>query len=130
MRMLDNKAIKPVMNKADRLKAVGSEVDFPLDPMTTYMTKYAEEIFEPKRITDEYDWLNKYREGDQYYEHYKKGKGNIQWVRPGKDKIYLLFADKTSFTQEQTNALLLYARAFFYGAAGVEIINAGERIPG
>jgi len=69
--------------------------------MATYMTRYCEEIFEPKRILDDGDWLARYREPDQRFEYYKQGKGNIQWLSPGKNKIYLFIADKNSFTREQ-----------------------------
>ena len=62
--------------------AVGSEADFPHDPMSIYMTRHAEEIFEPKKIIDDGDWLNSYREPDQRFEYYKQGKGNIKWLSP------------------------------------------------
>ena len=63
-KMWDHKGIKPVMNKEGRLRAVGTVNDFPEDAMAIYMTKYAEEIFEPKRILDEGDWLESHREPD------------------------------------------------------------------
>ena len=71
--------------------------------MITYMTKYAEEIFEPKRILSSGDWLKSQREGDQYYEHYKQGKGNIKWVDNTRNKIHL-FACDDSFTDAQLAA--------------------------
>ena len=63
----------------------------------TYMTKYAEEIFEPKRVLTNGDWLKSYREPDQRYEYYKRGNGNIKWLSPNKNKIYLFMVDD-SFT--------------------------------
>ena len=56
--------------------AVGTEADFPRDRVVTYMTKYAEEIFEPKRILTNGDWLKTTREPDQRYEYYKRVVGN------------------------------------------------------
>lgn len=55
--MIKHSAIVPVMKKESRLKAVGTVRDFPDDPMITYMTKHAEQIFEPKRILTSGDWL-------------------------------------------------------------------------
>ena len=76
-RMIEHADINTVMSKQGRIKAVGTIDDFPQDAMTMYMTKYAEEIFEPKRILDSGDWLKSYREPDQRFEFYKKGNGNI-----------------------------------------------------
>ena len=86
---------------------MGSERDFVDDRVCTYMTKYAEEIFEPKRILTDGDWLKTYREPDQRYEYYKRGNGNIKWLKEGKDKIYLFicddsFTDDTDFTATDT----------------------------
>ena len=50
--------------------------------MMIYMSRHAEEIFEPKRILDNGDWLKYYREPDQRFEYYKQGKGNIKWLSP------------------------------------------------
>lgn len=72
--------IKPVMTKQQRALAVGSERDFVDDRVATYMTKYAEDIFEPKRILTDGDWLKSYREPDQRFEYYKRGNGNIKWL--------------------------------------------------
>lgn len=85
-------------SKKKRALAVGTVADFPQDPMAIYMTRYAEEIFEPKRILDDGDWLNSYKEPDQRFEYYKQGKGNIKWLSPCKDKVYLFIADHSSFT--------------------------------
>ena len=93
MRRWEHQGIKPVANKEQRLKAVGTENDFPEDAMSIYMTKYSEQIFEPKRILDSGDWLATYREPDQRFEYYKQGKGNIQWLGPMKNKVYLFIAD-------------------------------------
>ena len=76
---------------------MGTESDFPDDRVVRYMTKYAEDIFEPKRILTNGDWLKTTREPDQRYEYYKQGKGNIQWLSPNKNKIYLFIVDD-SFT--------------------------------
>ena len=109
---------------------MGKESDFPSDPMAIYMTRYAEEIFEPKRVLTDGDWLKSYREPDQRFEYYKNGNGNIKWVSPRKNKVYLFIADSDSFTEEQIGKYLLYATAFFHGMASVEILRAGEKIPG
>ena len=99
--MIEHADIVPVMTKAQRLKAVGTEADFPEDVVTTYVTKYCEEIFEPKRVLTPGDWLKTTREPDQYFSNYKAGKGNIKWVNAQKNKIYLVIPDKTSFTDTQ-----------------------------
>ena len=79
-KMIEHASIVPVMKQEQRLKAVGTENDFPEDAVTTYITRHAEEIFEPKRILTNNDWLKSYREPDQYFSNYKAGKGNIKWV--------------------------------------------------
>ena len=98
--------------------------------MATYMARYAEEIFEPKRIVDSGDWLKSYKEPDQRFEFYKQGKGNIKWLSPNKDKIYLFISDPKSFTDEQIAKYQKYANAFFMGVKSVEIIKGGQVIPG
>ena len=65
--------------------------------------KYAEEIFEPKRILSCLDWLGSMKESDQFYESYKQGKGNIKWVDQNRNKIHL-FACDDSFTNAQMAA--------------------------
>ena len=129
-RMIEHKDINTVMSKQARLKAVGSVDDFPRDVMTTYLTKYCEEIFEPKRVLTDGDWLKRYREPDQRFEYYQRGNGNIQWVGPNKNKIYLFIADPDSFTEDQLAKFKLYCSAFYHGIAGVEILKAGSKIPG
>ena len=109
VRMVEHAGINPVASKAMRCKAVGLESDFVHDKMATYMTKYAEEIFEPKRILADGDWLREFREPDQRFEYYRNGNGNIQWIMPGKNKIYLFIADKSSFTSEQVEIYKIYA---------------------
>ena len=101
--MARHAVIQPVMTKAQRLKAVGTVQDFPNDAMVTYMTKYSEEIFEPKRILSSGDWLKSQREPDQYYQSYKEGKLNIKWVNETRNKIHL-FACDDSFTNAQLAA--------------------------
>ena len=83
--MIEHRDINTVMTKQARRLAVGTEADFPEDPMSKYITKYCEEIFEPKRILNDGDWLKSYREPDQRFEYYKKGNGNIKWVSPSKN---------------------------------------------
>ena len=92
--------------------------------MVTYMTKHAEEIFEPKRILTSGDWLKTQREPDQYYESYKQGKMNIKWVNATRNKIHL-FACDNSFTDAQLQAYQKYANAFFTGIKSVEIMKPG-----
>ena len=110
------------MAKEQRKKAVGAVNDFPQDKVITYMTKNAEEIFEPKRILSDGDWLKTYREPDQRYEYYKQGNGNIKWLAPPRNKIYLFICDN-SFTEEQINKYHRYSKAFFMGARDVCIIK-------
>ena len=98
-RMLEHEDIDPVCTKKKRKLAIGDENDFADDKMMIYMSRHAEEIFEPKRILDDGDWLNSYREPDQRFEYYKQGKGNIKWLSPCKNKIYLFISDN-SFTNE------------------------------
>ena len=129
-RMMEHEDIDPVCSKKKRLLAIGDENEFPNDPMMIYMSRHAEEIFEPKRILDEGDWLNRYREPDQRFEYYKQGKGNIKWLSPGKNKIYLFISDSDSFSNEQIRQYQKYASAFFLGAKAVEVIKAGQVIPG
>ena len=50
---------------------MGTEADFPEDAMVTYMTRHAEQIFEPKRVLESGDWLKRYNEPDQRFEFYK-----------------------------------------------------------
>ena len=97
--MIKHSAIVPMMKKDQRLKAVGTIRDFPDDPMVTYLTKYVEEIFEPKRILSSGDWLKTQHEPDQYFESYKQGKMSIKWVDESRNKIHL-FACDDSFTDE------------------------------
>ena len=52
------------MTKQQRIQAIGKIDEFCNDRMTTYMSKHAEEIFEPKRILDDSDWLVTHREPD------------------------------------------------------------------
>lgn len=75
--MIENAEVNAVMTKQARLRAVGTEADFPNDAMAKYLTKYAEDIFEPKRVLANGDWLRRYREPDQRFEYYKNGNGNI-----------------------------------------------------
>ena len=63
-RMVEHAKINPVTSKEARRKAVGTEADFPNDAMASYLVRHAEEIFEPKRVLDPFDWLKKYREPD------------------------------------------------------------------
>lgn len=98
-RMYEHEDIEPVSSKKKRLTAIGDSLEFPDDPMMIYMSRHAEEIFEPKRILDSGDWLVSYREPDQRFEYYKQGKGNIKWLSPAKNKIYLFISDN-SFTTE------------------------------
>ena len=46
------------------------------------------------------DWLKSYREPDQRFDFYRQGKGNIKWVKPDKNRIYLFICDDKSFTDE------------------------------
>ena len=84
-RMVENAklGIDPVMKENQRQAAIGSQNDFCDDIVTTYMTRYAEEIFEPKRVLQSTEWLAMQREPDQYFSSYKAGKWNIKWVKPG-----------------------------------------------
>ena len=129
-RMEEHSEISTVMTKQARKLAIGSINDFPEDAMCTYMSKYAEEIFEPKRILTNGDWLKSYREPDQRFDYYRQGRGNIKWLSPTKNMIYLFIADNNSFTREQIKQYQMYAEAFFMGAKGVQVIKAGEVIPG
>ena len=99
-RMIAHADIVPVVTKQARKLAIGNVREFPSDPMVTYMSKHAEDIFEPKRVLTDGDWLKTYREPDQRFEYYKQGKGNIKWLSSTKNKIYLFIADD-SFTNEQ-----------------------------
>ena len=94
------------------------------------MARFAEQVFEPKRILSDGDWLKSYREPDQRFDFYRQGKGNIKWVKPDKNRIYLFICDDKSFTDEQIANYQSYASAFFMGVASVEIIKAGQVIPG
>mmetsp|Transcript_18639 Transcript_18639/g.22041 ORF Transcript_18639/g.22041 Transcript_18639/m.22041 type:complete len:90 (-) Transcript_18639:952-1221(-) len=89
--------------------------------MVAYFTKHAEEIFEPKRVLTDKDWLHKYREADQYFDSYRLSNSSIRWISPKQNKIYLFVPDE-SFTEDQIAAFKLYTTAFFHGVGGVEII--------
>ena len=127
-KMVQHAKIVPVMTKEERVKAIGEVNEFSNDVVATYMAKYAEEIFEPKRILDDGDWLVTYREPDQRFEFYKEGRGNIKWLSPTMNKIYLFIADPSSFTDEQLLQYKMYANAFFTGVSSVEILKGGQRI--
>ena len=93
--MNEHSNIVPVVSEKKRLTAIGNVNEFRSDKVCTYMSKYAEQIFEPKRILDNGDWLVTNREPDQRFEYYKQGKGNIKWISQTKNKIYLFIADKS-----------------------------------
>jgi len=118
-----------VMNKKSRTKAVGSAQDFADDAMATYLTKHAEQIFEPKRVLSSNDWLARYREPDQFFESYRQGHGSIKWMTPQHNKVFI-FAPDDSFDGQQLAAFQRYASAFFRGVIAVETIKAGDQIPG
>ena len=92
--------IETVMSSQARSAAIGDINEFPHDAMVTYMSRYAEHIFEPKRILSDEDWLKSNREPDQRFDYYKHGNGNIKWLSPEKNCIYLFIADDNSFTNE------------------------------
>ena len=97
--------------------------------MAIYFTKYAELIFEPKRILTKEDWLSMHREPDQRFKQYKYGYGNnIRWMSKTQNKIHLFVGDDT-LTRQQVQMCKKYAAAFFYGVAGVEVITTGELVP-
>ena len=96
-RMKAHTGKKTVMTEEQRIRAIGPMDEFSHDPVTTYMSVHAEEVFEPKRILSKGDWLSKHREPDQRFENYKQGKGHIVWLSPGKNMIYLFISDN-SFT--------------------------------
>lgn len=96
--------------------------------MITYMTKFAEEIFEPKCILSNTDWLNRYREPDQRFDNYRKDQTNkVKWVTQKRNKIYLY---APSFNHDHLKKYRSYAEAFFMGIAGVEVLKPGAVIPG
>ena len=100
-RMVENADVKTYSTKEKRMKALGSERDFPKDAMMIYMTRHAEEIFEPKRVLHPGDWLKKYRNPDQFFDAYKRGYAwNIQWVSPTKNMIYIFAAENDSFSDQ------------------------------
>ena len=80
-RMAEHAKINTVVSYKMRSKAVGTTGDFPEDVMAIYLTQFAEEIFEPKRVLTDSDWLKKNREPDQRFEYYKKGQGSsVRWL--------------------------------------------------
>ena len=127
-RMVKHGDIKTVMSNKQRQTAVGTEADFPDDAMMTYMTRHAEQIFEPKRVLDDGDWLNSNMGTDQSFEFYKYGKGNIKWLSPTQNKIHLFIAENDSFTNDLISKFKLYVEAFYHGVAGVEVLKAGTTV--
>ena len=97
--------------------------------MCAYMAKYAEEIFEPKRVLTAGDWLQTNKEPHQTFAFYKQGRGNIKWFSPTFNTIYLAVADRT-FTEHQLDSFKKYVSAFFLGVRSVEIMMSGEMVPG
>ena len=85
----------PLTNSKKRREAIGKITDFIDDDLITYLTKYAENIFEPKRILNNTDWLKSNKEGDQYFETYRLARGNVIWMSGTKNKIYLFAMDDT-----------------------------------
>ena len=89
-RMIEHAQINTVMSIAARKKAIGTTSDFPEDAMATYLTQYAEEIFEPKCVLAGTDWLARHREPDQRFTDYRNDQtSKIKWVTHKKNKIYL-----------------------------------------
>ena len=118
---------KPVADLKRRKEAGGKKTDFPNDGLITYLTKHAEEIFEPKRILTDDDWLKHYREPDQFFETYKKARGSIVWISPTKNKLYLFMMDH-SFSASNCEKYRKYAAAFFPGSV-VQLIKQGDDVP-
>ena len=92
------------------------------------MTKHAEQIFEPKRVITNGDWLKSFREPDQYFETYKNAKQGVIWIGPGKNKLYLFMMD-SSFADEDVKKYMKYASAFFPGTE-VACMREGMEVPG
>ena len=62
---------EPVTSLKRRKEAIGKKLDFPQDTLLTNLVLNAEEIFEPKRILNDQDWLKRKKEIDQTFESYK-----------------------------------------------------------
>lgn len=74
------------------------------------------------------DWLKRFKEPDQFYADYAKGKGSIVWIGPAKNKLYLFMMDN-SFKNTDIEKYKKYAGAFFPGTE-VDVIKQGMVIPG
>ena len=61
-------------------KAMGTEEDFPQDVVCTYMTRFADMLFEPKHIFSKNDWLATHREPEQRFHAYKNGFEKVKWL--------------------------------------------------
>ena len=104
-----------VVDLKRRQDAVGTTRDYPEDTVVTYLTKHAEEIFEPKRILTNGDWLKSFREPDQFFSKYKNcNNGSHKWIEPTKNKLYLFMMDDY-FTEADVQKYKKYAQAFFPG---------------
>ena len=96
--------------------------------MATYLTKYAEEIFEAKCITAKTDWLAIHREPDQRFLNYKNDPtSKVKWITNKKNKLYLY---APSLNQDMVKSYRAYAQAFFTGVAGVSVLKPDQIIPG
>ena len=82
--------------------------------MITYLARYAETIFEPKRVLTANDWLHTYKEPEQSFNSYRKERVKVTWISQPKNKLYLFMMD--SFTDKIAELFLIYAKAFFPGA--------------
>ena len=85
----------PLVSAQRRKDALGKTSDFLDDDLITYLTRHVEQIFEPKRILTKNDWLNSYNEPDQFFDNYKKSRGNVIWMSPTKNKLYLFMIDNS-----------------------------------
>ena len=110
-----NAKINPFTPKEKRVQACGNDMEFPSDKTSIFMIRNAEKMFEPKKIIDNGDWLVSQREGHQMFDHYKRGLGNIKWINPRNNKVYLMLIDDT-FKDTDVAKYKKYAQAFFPGA--------------
>ena len=53
---------QPVVNIKRRKDALGKKSDFETDALLNSLALHADEIFEPKRILSDKDWLKSYKE--------------------------------------------------------------------
>lgn len=86
------------------------------------MTKNADKLFEPKKVTQNVDWLASNQLPGQTYSEYRTNSlGTVRWIDRASQKIYLTVVN-TTMSDAEVESYRAYAEAFFTGIS-VEILK-------